>query len=275
MVSGTVISLSDRFPGLIDDHRFHQEWIALLHDNSDWWPDPYAELVAYNVETEEQVLIAPYDREALYYIWAIDNGRVLWSRQTEACELDLYLYDLNTRQDIRLTDDCEAQIEVSADIGGDWVVWKGYLTEDIHALNLATDEHRRITNTLYTESFPYTDGQRIIWEQNDSNPDNWDVYRYDLETGETFPVAVGPENEYTVTIDGKWLHWHNWGQATAYAKNLETNEEIAVFTYPEDLIPYVPFAEGNKVAWGIREDGIYLATLLEMHMSLPVVLHSE
>ena len=89
-----------------------------------------------------------------YYIWAIDNGRVLWSRQTEACELDLYLYDLNTRQDIRLTDDCEAQIEVSADIGGEWVVWKGYLTEDIHALNLATNERQRITNTLYTESFP-------------------------------------------------------------------------------------------------------------------------
>ena len=86
---------------------------------------------------------------------------------------------------------------------------------------------------------------------------------------------MGPENEYTVTIDGKWLHWHNWGQATAYAKNLETNEEIAVFTYPEDLIPYVPFAEGNKVAWGIVRGRHLSGNPARNAHVLPVVLHSE
>lgn len=270
-----VTSLIEQFPGTVDDGRFHQEWIVLLHDNSYWWPDPYAELVAYNIETEEQVLIAPYDRETLYYIWAIDNGRVLWSRQTEACELDLFLYDLNTRQDIQLTDDCEAQIETIADIGGDSVVWKGYLTEDIHALNLVTNERRRITATPYTESFPYTDGRLVIWEQNDTDLDSWDVHGYDLDTGDAFPLVTGPDTEYTVNVDGKWLHWHNWDQATIYARNLEDGEDIAVFTYPEHLLPYVPFAEGNKVAWAVREDGVYLGTLLETHVYLPVALHSE
>ncbi|OPZ45126.1 MAG: hypothetical protein BWY94_01547 [Actinobacteria bacterium ADurb.BinA094] len=96
--------------------------------------------------------------------------------------------------------------------GGDWVVWaqigetaQGRSESDIVAYNLATDERRVICAAEGDQRSPLITGEWVVWEDaRDSTAGGddrtWDVYAFNLETGQELAVCTDPGNHGWLSV---------------------------------------------------------------------------
>ena len=96
--------------------------------------------------------------------------------------------------------------------GGDWVVWaeigetaQGRSESDIVAYNLATDERRVVCAAEGDQRSPLITGEWVVWEDaRDSTAGGddrtWDVYAFNLETGQELAVCTDPGNHGWLSV---------------------------------------------------------------------------
>lgn len=96
--------------------------------------------------------------------------------------------------------------------GGDWVVWAqigetapGGSESDIVAYNLATDERRVVCAAEGDQRSPLITGKWVVWEDaRDSTAGGddrtWDVYAFNLETGQELAVCTDPGNHGWLSV---------------------------------------------------------------------------
>ena len=96
--------------------------------------------------------------------------------------------------------------------GDDWVVWaqiretaQGRSESDIVAYNLATDERRVVCAAEGDQRSPLITGEWVVWEDaRDSTASGddrtWDVYAFNLETGQELAVCTDPGNHGWLSV---------------------------------------------------------------------------
>jgi len=102
-------------------------------------------------------------------------------------------------------------------IDGDWLVFFEYsgpwATNDVVAVNLVTQERRRITENSHAKFDLALRGSLVVWTEDTSGPDgdglslDGDIWQHDLATGETLPLIVAPELQAGAWLSGDHLLW--------------------------------------------------------------------
>ncbi len=55
------------------------------------------------------------------------------------------------------------------------------------------------------KGIPDVDGRRVVWA--DARNGSWDIYRYDLDTGNESLVSDAPDGQFNPRIAGEWVVW--------------------------------------------------------------------
>ena len=169
----------------------------------------------------------------------ISGNRIVWtdnrdgggwdSNQQPDGNWDIYMYDLSTSTETRVTTDESNQVEPA--IYEDRIVWAdnrngGGRDEygkpdgnwDIYMYDLSTSTETQITSSNSTQWKPSIYGNRIVWE--DKRNGNSDVYMYDLSTSTETRITTGESNQNDPAISGNRIVWSD-----------DRNEGLDIYMY--------------------------------------------
>jgi len=157
---------------------------------------------------------------------------------------------------------------------GRWSVWQDQRngTWNIFAKDMLSDNTPEvaITDSTFNQENPHTDGEYVVWQarQADGSLDIW-VKSLDDDSLHVAVTNTSSNNEVNPVVDYPWVVFQRKSTASVdmpwqlYAKNLDTNEEVAVDLSGQDQIN--PAIHNSKVVWqDMRDVGpgeIYLKNL--------------
>jgi len=125
---------------------------------------------------------------------------------------------------------------------------------------LADLEFPVCTNSPANQWMPAASGTRVVWA--DSRNGNWDIYLYDLATGEEQPICTAPGDQMWPEIDGDHIVWmdHRDSQWAVYMYDLTTGSERKLSDAPISATYDVwttqgPDISGNYVVWSDSRNG--------------------
>ena len=113
----------------------------------------------------------------------------------------------------------------------------------------------RLTNNAGNQQFPSISGQKIVWE--DDRNGNFDIYLYDVGTGQTTRLTDDPKDQVAPRISGNRVVWQDYrnsegmGNPDIYILDMETgfewmlNSPDATFGGYEER----PDIDGDMVVW--------------------------
>jgi len=140
----------------------------------------------YNLNTGVAQAITSSNSDQMYPY--VDGSKIVYSgRATPGAggsAWDIYLYDINTGTESKLTSQSGVQNTHPA-ISGNYAAWVDYrngYSGDIYLYNLTTSTETRITsnsNPKYNRAD--IDGNKIIWSESRNN--NYDIYLYTISSG--------------------------------------------------------------------------------------------
>lgn len=191
--------------------------------------------------------------------------------------VDLYLFDLQTRTATALSNNGNPIAEINPDIYEEWVVWDrldfNAVTHDIIAYHLTTTEVITIS-TPNTANFPYPKiyNNLIVWSDDRNGPNNADIYGYDLDTRELVPIITAAEEQYDPWHDGNVLVYKQTApnyELDIIAHDLETGESAFLFHGPTAYVNDIRIHAG-LAAWE-AEQVIYGARQLKEKVFLPAL----
>jgi len=193
---------------------------------------------------------------------AIWEDRVVWADRREYNEehgnyqYDIYLYNLSTGQEIRLTSTpCN---EFEPDIWGNSVVWQVQAYDDnsseIHLLDLSIGQDRCITDDSVNQAKPRIWEGWIVWQDGEEWDTKWGVSLYNCTNNTTISLgtslARSPSiwDDRVVLIDSEdGVDW----DLSLY--NITTGKQVQITADPS--IYYRPSIWGEKIVWQDEENG--------------------
>jgi len=198
-------------------------------------------IVTYNLRSREkgQVVELPVDRIA-YDAPAIHGNRVVWASVDR--------------------DEAEQQRSLNRAPLPNW---------DVFLLDLKTGEVQQLTTEEHAQVYPRIYGDTVVWldnryEEGYHNPRRYDVYAYDLNTGEERRLTpVTSAEGMDLAVNGNLVVWtdnrHADPEVKIHAENepeynneiyvydLTTNQEKRVTTNPGN--DHYPDISGNNIVW--------------------------
>jgi beta propeller repeat protein len=142
---------------------------------------------------------------------AISGDRIVWQDDRNG-NWDIYLYDLGTGIETRVTTDSGAQ--TNPDIDHDLIVWQDGRNgnNDIYLYNISNPvaDGERVTLNGKDQTYPAISGDLIVWQ--DNRDGNNDVYLYNLSQPVTNGEAVTSDtmDQMVPDIDGNIIVWQDY-----------------------------------------------------------------
>ncbi len=138
---------------------------------------------------------------------AIDGDIVVWVHD-DGGDTDIRGRNLDSGDTFTVTDTGEA---FDPDVDGDRVVYaQGDATDDVHIwmYDISEDEYTRLSSTDRRErSHPRIDGNIVVWQDEREGSDEFDIWGYDLETGEEFLIDSQGDMQTLPAISGDFIVW--------------------------------------------------------------------
>lgn len=196
---------------------------------------------------------------------AVRSGIVVWADQRNGGPVgqrsDIFAYDVATGEEFAVCTRPGRQFYPAVD--GDWIVYEHgqYGDNDVYAYNINSGQERPIALYPYDQSGPDISGRYVVWTDERNYGMLWvedgkvvfggyDVYGYDLETGQPFVVTDASGDQGGAVISGNAVVWGQWSEATGadiWGKDLSTGAVFPICTAPggqgrADI-------DGNIVVW--------------------------
>jgi beta propeller repeat protein len=185
----------------------------------------------------------------------ICENRIVWEDERDGSywEKDIYMYDLSTSKETRITNDSSDR--QSPSIYGDWVLDGAY----IH--NISTFNSTKITGSLSGNPAIYRD--RVVWQ--DSRNGKSGIYMYNISTStETEIITNGHSMEYPaiygdriVWTDYRNQKWDETGQSDGnldiYMYDLSTSTETQIT--PSNSTQRLPSIYEDRIVWEDNRNG--------------------
>ncbi len=144
----------------------------------------------------------------------IYGNKIVWADcRSEDGNWDIYMYDLSTSKETRITTNSSDQYY--PDIYSNRIIWQDMRNDDINA--------------------------------------NSDIYMYNLSTSKETSIITNDSAQYTPAIYGDKIVWHNWRNTDydlcddIYVYDLSTSTETHITKC--DGIAYDPDIYGDKIVW--------------------------
>ncbi|MDI6869340.1 MAG: S-layer homology domain-containing protein [Coprothermobacterota bacterium] len=213
---------------------------------------------------------------------AVSGNRIVWV-DNRAGNLDIYLYDLETKKEIAICTNPADQYMPK--IYGDRVVWMDKRAMsgkeekwDIYMYDLRSGQEIPICTSPGSHKSPSIWKDYIVWQ--DERNGNADIYLYDLKKGIERPISLSPGNQMYPSIDGDRIVWldgrENFNFTDIYMYDLTLEKEIPVWVHnpnkPEAA--GVPDIFGDKIVWSLNHDdgsaALYMYTIPTGQISILV-----
>jgi beta propeller repeat protein len=149
----------------------------------------------------------------------IGERLVTW-RERSGGQDDVFAYDLLTGTRLTIANDLTIN-ERAPSTSGPWVTWNssrvGINEVRVEALNVDTGERRIIADNDALNISPTINGDFIAYESNIAG--NFDIYLYQLSTGDTFQITTHPANQLLNNV---------YGQMVAYVDTRDGDSDVFV-----------------------------------------------
>ncbi|WP_229396073.1 NosD domain-containing protein [Methanosarcina sp. DH1] len=181
---------------------------------------------------------------------------------------DIYMYNLSTSRETRITTNSSYHYNTGPEIYGDRIVWQEFRSTgspdvldrtDIHMYNLSASKETQITNSGKA-FYPDIYGDRIVWT--DTRNGNGDIYMYDLSTSKETRITTNESHQDNPAIYGDKIVWEDSRNGSnIYMYDLSTSTETQITA--DDSDQYSPDICGDKIVWKDSRNGsnIYMYDL--------------
>ncbi|MBW2981886.1 hypothetical protein KY343_03330 [Candidatus Woesearchaeota archaeon] len=135
----------------------------------------------------------------------VDGNVVVWLESTDSVNYKLYMKDLITSTVTEIASNVKTN---APKISGGKIVWVSKNTgiQDIYMYDISSGATTQITDEWAYQGNPYTDGNRIVWEDIRAGLQT-DIYMYDISTGIETQITSTIKNEVKPSIDGNRIVW--------------------------------------------------------------------
>ena len=204
--------------GLEEGTMYHFKIIA-YDDFQENVSDPplQADLRTMAAFVEDSLAIRPGDQTDP----DIDFNTVVWKDERNS-QSDLYTYDLE--EDIEKQFTSNTTFQGFPRVQGERIVWEDARTGngDIYLYDPALDTIV-ICPDPEVQAVPDIYGDHVVWAQLKSGePNNWDIYMYDLKTREKVTICDAPGKQTNPSISEKRVVWEDYrnGNADIYGHRI-------------------------------------------------------
>ena len=155
--------------------------------------------------------------------------------------------------------------DVSPQINGDYVVWRGYADGDneIYLYRISSGTTTQVTNNTASDDYPQINGDYVVW-RGYADGDS-EIYLYQISSGTTTQVTNNTANDASPQIDGDYVVWYGYtdGDSEIYLYRISSSTTTQVSTNTAaDTSPQI---NGDYMVWHGNANGdheIYLAEIL-------------
>jgi beta propeller repeat protein len=205
---------------------------------------------------EFPVIVAPGNQE----LTDVSDGRIVYTDYRTA---DIMLYDTSTGETRDLTRADKDAIghpfsSVDPSISGDIVAWwdsrDGNM--EIYAMDVSTNEERRITSSPAVDGKPAVHDGKIVWQRCQAGG-TCDIYEYTWADDTTLQITATPEwNERNPHIHGSNIVYQSdqGSDSDIYVYNLDTGVEKRLSLSGDQANPHV---WGDDVSFDDLSAGLY------------------
>ncbi|AFV25262.1 cell surface protein [Methanolobus psychrophilus R15] len=234
----------------------------------------FGKIFMRNVSSGEirQLKTPSYSHSTEYYSPAIHEDRVVWVEETLNGSI-IYFYNISTNETSPLV---ETSVNPNPAIYNDLLVWQDDSNGswDIYMYNIATGEEQQITKDSTSDQMnPVIYEDIIVW-QDDRNYNEarshenveyiseffrmlqrsdfsqmWDIYMYNISTGEEKQITTHVSNQINPAIYGDtvvWQDYRNWNW-DIYMYNLSSEEMRQITT--NESVQWEPAIYKDKIVW--------------------------
>jgi len=221
-------------------------------------------LMLYNREAGQSRMVAPFATSSAG--WAPNGSQFVYTHPSKSTKYgslydDLYIYDLTTEEEERLTKSERAKNPDWSPADSLIVYVSSYDgTQNLHLYDFTGDSTRQLTSfrageQIFTPRFS-DDGNTIVFDLNTKF--GRDIYRYSLVTGELSLLLDYRWDVRTPVLHGDTLTFADdrTGIFNIYQRDLSTGEEWPITNVPGGV--FMPdIAENGTIALALYEDGGY------------------
>lgn len=206
---------------------------------------------------------------------ATNGSIVVWCDQRTG-DFDVYAMDIKTGRQWAIVQAPNNQMAQA--VNENFVVWRDdrnspidvppeYFNSDIYALDLRTGHEFPVCTAIWNQDTPAMSGDIILWADRRRynpyvlNPLVYDIYGYDITTGQEFLIAADPEGarQTAPSVSGNIVVWrdgHNGGDIMGH--DLATGDTFPIHVESRD--DYTgqsqPDIDGRYVVWVDGRNGI-------------------
>ncbi|MCP3979263.1 MAG: hypothetical protein GY716_08045 [bacterium] len=179
-------------------------WVVWQEDRGGRW-----DVVARNIDTGETVEVSVGDTGAHDQIRPSISGTWIAFEDYRFGLADIFLYDLATRSEQRITDDVESQTQPTID--GDRLVWVDRRdgNRELYLYEIADDVERRLTYTPTDETHPDLRGSRVGYVDFLAGLGDPAVSVLNVDTRRSLRITSDPARQERPAVDGNRIVWQD------------------------------------------------------------------
>jgi len=131
-----------------------------------------------------------------------------------------------------------------------WYDWRNS-NSDIWAMDLTNRTEWSVTSNPSNQWWPDIGGDFIVWSDTRLDPVAWDIFGYEISTGEEFLISDANGLQFEPVTDGNLAAWRDYRTSgngrDIWAVDLRNLIEFPVVTNPANQ--WHPSIDGNTILW--------------------------
>jgi beta propeller repeat protein len=184
---------------------------------------------------------------------SIYGDKIIWEDGRDLEKDDIYLYNLTTKETEVI---CRGNgFQIDAVISQDTVVWEDWREGIKKRAIYAHDLRNETSFVVYTgkeSSWVDIDKENIVWSDNKN--EDWDIFLYNLSSGEERVICNASGDQYQSKIQGNIVVWKDERNDSPdiWMYDLTTNKEKAICT--AEGVQSHPDVYGDIIVWQDKRD---------------------